>query len=90
MKTDKTPFDAVPAEERGVRKPIWIEPKVVVEVDFHGWTHSDRVRQASFQGVREDKSAGDVVREKADRRGQPGRGREAQRAGQEARRQRGR
>jgi len=65
MKADKTPFDAVPAEERGVRKPIWIEPKVVVEVDFHGWTHSGRVRQASFQGVREDKSARDVVREKA-------------------------
>lgn len=38
---------------------------MVVEVDFHGWTHGDRVRQASFQGVREDKSAKDVVRERA-------------------------
>jgi bifunctional non-homologous end joining protein LigD len=37
----------------------------VVEVDFRGWTHGDRVRQASFQGVREDKSAKNVVREKA-------------------------
>ena len=65
LKSDKTPFEAVPAEERGVRKPIWVRPTMVVEVDFHGWTHGDRVRQASFQGVREDKSAKDVVRERA-------------------------
>ncbi len=65
IKRDKTPFEAVPAEERGVRKPIWVEPSIVVEVDFHGWTHSDHIRQASFQGVREDKAAKDVVREKA-------------------------
>ncbi len=59
------PFETLPEEERGVRKPIWVEPRMVVEVDFHGWTHGDRVRQASFQGVREDKVAKDVVREKA-------------------------
>ncbi|HEY6861573.1 MAG TPA: DNA ligase D [Pseudolabrys sp.] len=65
LKTTKAPFEAVPAEERGARRPIWVEPKVVVEVDFHGWTHGGRVRQASFNGVREDKAAKDVVREKA-------------------------
>ena len=65
FKRDKTPFETLPEEERGVRKPIWVEPRMVVEVDFHGWTHGDRVRQASFQGVREDKVAKDVVREKA-------------------------
>ena len=59
-----SPFAHVPKEERGARKPVWVEPKTVVEVDFHGWTHGDRVRQASFQGVRKDKSAKDVVREK--------------------------
>jgi bifunctional non-homologous end joining protein LigD len=60
---DRTPFEAVPAEERGVRKPVWVKPKLVAEVDFHGWTHGDRVRQASFQGLREDKSARNVTRE---------------------------
>jgi len=65
LETAKAPFETIPAEERGARKPIWVEPKMVVEVDFHGWTHGDRVRQASFQGVREDKSAKNVVRERA-------------------------
>src|SRR6478752_4811212 len=60
----KAPFETIPAEERGAREPIWVEPSMVVEVDFHGWTHGERVRQASFQGVREDKAAKDVVREK--------------------------
>ena len=56
-------LEPVPKEERGVRGPIWVEPKLVAEVDFHGWTHGDRVRQASFQGLREDKPAQQVVRE---------------------------
>jgi bifunctional non-homologous end joining protein LigD len=64
LETAQAPFEIIPVEERGVRKPIWVEPKMVVEVDFRGWTHGDRVRQASFQGVREDKSAKNVVREK--------------------------
>lgn len=59
----RTAFSAIPAEERGVRAPIWIEPKFVAEVDFRGWTHGDRVRQASYQGLREDKAPAEVVRE---------------------------
>ena len=65
LKSNEVPFESVPAEERGARKPIWVKPAMVVEVDFRGWTHGDRVRQASFQGVREDKSAKEVVRERA-------------------------
>jgi len=59
----KSPFDTLPPEEHGTRTPVWVKPKMVVEVDFHGWTHADHVRQASFQGVREDKKALEVVRE---------------------------
>jgi bifunctional non-homologous end joining protein LigD len=65
IETAEIPFEEIPAEERGARKPVWVEPRVVVEVDFRDWTHGNRIRQASFQGVREDKAAKDVVREKA-------------------------
>ncbi len=64
LRVKKSPFNTVPDEERGVHGANWVEPKIVVEVDFHGWTHGGRVRQASFQGVREDKSPSEVVREK--------------------------
>jgi bifunctional non-homologous end joining protein LigD len=64
LRVKKSPFGVVPDEERGVHGAQWVEPKIVVEVDFHGWTHGGRVRQASFQGVREDKSPSEVVREK--------------------------
>jgi bifunctional non-homologous end joining protein LigD len=60
---DQSAFDAVPQEERGQRAPIWVLPKLVAEIDFHGWTHENRVRQSSFQGLRQDKPAKDVVRE---------------------------
>ena len=63
-RSDKSPFGAVPAEERGKNGALWVEPKFVAEVDFRGWTHGERVRQASFQGLREDKRAKDVVRER--------------------------
>ena len=39
----------------------WIEPRLVAEVEFATWTADAILRQASFQGLREDKDARDVV-----------------------------
>jgi bifunctional non-homologous end joining protein LigD len=57
-----TPLENIPPEERrrGVK---WVEPKIVVEVDFRGWTGGKLVRQGSLKGIREDKPAKQVVRE---------------------------
>jgi bifunctional non-homologous end joining protein LigD len=63
LRRDRPAFGAVPKEETRARNAQWVEPRIVVEADFHGWTHGDRVRQASFQGVREDKAPEDVMRE---------------------------
>jgi bifunctional non-homologous end joining protein LigD len=38
---------------------------MVCEVKFTEWTRDDRLRQPVFLGLREDKSANEVVREKS-------------------------
>ncbi len=55
-------FGAIPEEERG-RKGIWVEPKLVAEVTFRGFTAQGHVRHAVFKGLREDKPAREIVRE---------------------------
>jgi bifunctional non-homologous end joining protein LigD len=53
------------AEPPKERDAIWVEPKLVAEAQFAAWTAGGMVRQAAFQGLREDKKAKDVVREEA-------------------------
>jgi bifunctional non-homologous end joining protein LigD len=59
----KTPaVDGIPREI--LRDAHFVEPSLVAEIAFRGWTHDGVVRQGSFKGLREDKSARDVVRER--------------------------
>jgi bifunctional non-homologous end joining protein LigD len=48
--------------EKGVR---WVEPRLVGEIEFRGWTQDKMLRAASFKGLREDKSAEEIVLEEA-------------------------
>jgi bifunctional non-homologous end joining protein LigD len=43
----------------------WVRPKMVCQVKFTEWTRDDRLRQPVFLGIREDKNANEVVRERA-------------------------
>lgn len=52
---------AIGAADR--REVQYVEPRLVVEVEFQNWTSDGVLRHASFRGIREDKEAEDVVRE---------------------------
>jgi bifunctional non-homologous end joining protein LigD len=56
------PFVAVPPDVRG-RVITWVEPVLVVEVEFAEWTPDGRLRFAVYQGVRADKDPREVGRE---------------------------
>jgi bifunctional non-homologous end joining protein LigD len=61
LKVTKSPFDATVPHGMGL---VWVKPELVAEVEFRSWTGDRIVRHASFQGLREDKPAEDVVQEK--------------------------
>ena len=58
------PFRTVPKMPR-VKKGdvVWVEPKLVAEVEFVEWTHDGHLRAPSYKGLREDKEATEVRRE---------------------------
>ena len=56
------PFDPRPTGVVGKRSH-WVKPTLVGEVAFTEWTADGKARHPSFQGLRKDKRARDVVRE---------------------------
>ena len=72
--TDKSPFEEIPDVNKPSRfrpnppkaKAIWLKPELVCEVAFSEVTTDGVFRHPSFQGMREDKKAKDVVREVAE------------------------
>ncbi len=42
----------------------WVKPSLVAQLGFQEWTADGRLRQARFLGLRDDKRAADVIRER--------------------------
>jgi bifunctional non-homologous end joining protein LigD len=53
------PFASIPKAER--KPATWVDPRIVVEVEFAEWTRDGQLRHPSFKGTREDKSAREVT-----------------------------
>jgi bifunctional non-homologous end joining protein LigD len=64
LETGEPQFDPVPKPPR-VRKGdiVWVEPRLVAEVEFVEWTHDHRLRAPSYKGLREDKGPREVHEE---------------------------
>ena len=43
----------------------WLKPKLVAQISFTEWTNYGLLRHATFEGLREDKSPREIVREAA-------------------------
>jgi len=62
LSREASPLAVVPRDP-GLRHTHWAEPKLVAEVAFTEWTSDGSTRHPSFQGLREDKNAKEVIRE---------------------------
>jgi bifunctional non-homologous end joining protein LigD len=75
LRAMECPFANLPTKRRSrfgggvtkadMRRCTWLKPKLVCQVRFYEWTADDNLRQPVFLGLREDKKASEVVREKA-------------------------
>ncbi|HKD93577.1 MAG TPA: DNA ligase D [Gaiellaceae bacterium] len=65
LRRDESPFTVVPKMAK-VKKGdvVWVEPRLVAEVKFAEWTHDGHLRAPAFEGLRDDKPAKDVRRER--------------------------
>jgi bifunctional non-homologous end joining protein LigD len=65
LRRDESPFPIVPKMPKVPKGGVvWVEPELVCEVEFAEWTHDGHLRAPSFQGLRDDKPAVDVRRER--------------------------
>jgi bifunctional non-homologous end joining protein LigD len=65
LRRDTSPFDG----RQPPKQTIFVEPRLVAEIDFRAWTQNKTLRASSFKGLRDDKSPQDVVLEQPEAEG---------------------
>ncbi|HVH27545.1 MAG TPA: non-homologous end-joining DNA ligase, partial [Vicinamibacterales bacterium] len=61
LETATCPFEPRP---RTNERPHWVRPKLVAQVKFTEWTADGKLRHPVYLGLRDDKKAEEIVREK--------------------------
>lgn len=74
LRTEACPFANLPTQRSGrwghgitraeMKRCHWVEPRLVCQLRFTEWTNDGGLRHPVFLGLREDKSAAEVVRER--------------------------
>jgi bifunctional non-homologous end joining protein LigD len=64
LRITKSPF---PGKVKDEAVTTWVKPSLVAEVKFTEWTTSGEMRHPVYLGLRTDKRAGDVIREREKR-----------------------
>ena len=62
LETEENPFADVHPVPRGTH---WVKPALVAQIAFSEWTRDGRLRHPRYLGLRDDKPAREVVRERA-------------------------
>jgi bifunctional non-homologous end joining protein LigD len=60
LQASRSPFDGRVAE----RTAHWVQPRLVAQIAFTEWTRDGMLRHPRYQGLRDDKDAADIVRER--------------------------
>ena len=71
LETNTCPFANLPEEKRTqwaltkeeMKNCVWLNPRLVAQIEFTEWTPDGHLRHSKFVGLREDKDASEVVRE---------------------------
>ncbi len=62
---DTAPFAVEPKMPKVRKGDVqWVEPRLVAQVRFTEWTHDGHLRHPAYLGLRDDKPAGEVTRER--------------------------
>ena len=72
VKAEACPFANLPEKKRTqwaltkdeMKNCQWLKPKLVAQIEFTEWTPDGHLRHASYMGLRDDKEAKEVVRER--------------------------
>jgi bifunctional non-homologous end joining protein LigD len=59
LETDASPFEG----RKPQKESVFVRPELVAQVEFSEWTNAGTLRHPSYEGLREDKAAAEVVRE---------------------------
>jgi bifunctional non-homologous end joining protein LigD len=64
LERKSSPFSDLTTKTGEARHAHWVEPELVAQIEFGNWTRDGRLRHPSFLGLREDKPAAEVVRDR--------------------------